>query len=107
MNDTVSVIFGDTDGNLLLRGESQPGEAWPLGTCHLHESEVHVYDRDPYQDTTQIPIDSLLAVLAKIAPTYDRPMIVYLPRMSANMFEESQIQTAVRKTLPNAKIVCV
>lgn len=108
MNDTVSVIFGDTDGNLLLRGEPQPGKAWPLGTCHLHPSAVHVYDRDPYQETTQIPIETLLDVLAKIGPAYDdRPMVVYLPRMSANLFDESQIQTSIRNTLPNAKIICV
>lgn len=108
MNETVSIVFGYTDGNLLLRGgELRPGEPWPLGTCHLHPSEVHVYDRDPYQETTQISIDSLLAVLAKVGPVYDRPLVVYLPRMSANLFDESQIQTAIRKTLPNAKIICV
>lgn len=107
------IRFADSLGRL-LSGSSSDEDAFVrflpnvqdlLGTAWVDPSsgEMIIVDRMSNQETTQLPQRTLLTLLRKARKLADaderEPLIIYLPRMLANMFDEARLQRAIYESL--------
>lgn len=99
------VIFADTSGNALTadRNKIPSGR---LGTALIDEDGIYIYDRKPDDEVSRLELTDVVKTISKIRPIYDlrTPMIVYLPKMSRNLYVEGKFQVSLYESVENIEI---
>ncbi|AUQ44017.1 putative gp41-like protein [Esparto virus] len=93
----IVIKFANTNGQVYDYDQTIV-ESNSLGTMTINENLILIYDRYPEQQTTQLNVNSLISTLHYILHKLDIQTVdLYLPKMSANMNEEAEIQYQFRQ----------
>lgn len=93
----IVIKFANTNGQVYDYDQTIV-ESNSLGTMIINENLILIYDRYPEQQTTQLNVNSLISTLHYILHKLDIQTVdLYLPKMSANMNEEAEIQYQFRQ----------
>lgn len=100
-----TVTFANTDGRVLTSAEDIiPSNV--LGEAILHKDGVYIYDRKPDDEVSRLELTEVMKTISRIRPIYDlqTPMIVYLPKMSRDLYVVGKFQVSLYDTVENIEI---
>jgi len=102
------VLFVNTFGEVLTP-EVEKIQPTSLGDMYLTENGIYICDREPDDEITRLDTNVMIDTLSRIRPLYDltKPMQIYLPKMSDNLFVEGKIQTLMYQLIENIVVTGV
>jgi hypothetical protein len=80
-----------------------------LGSFNIVEDGLIIVDREEQDETTQLHINDMIGYIDRLKNEFDTStgMTIFLPRLTASMFEEAEIQKRIYSLARNVSIVFV
>lgn len=95
------IKFANTSGDVYDHEGSSLNTVYNLGTMLTYDDGIVIVDRDAFQQTTQLEVESIIntlrMALQELYPLQTNKICVFLPRMDSNISKQAEIQAMFAK----------